>query len=105
MGGEGAIPAAPALSIWRPASALAVQSPRCQRAQVAAALPCQPSVHVVDSNQPTSRARRFLFPLLSMLLSIIVCLASAEMLLRFLPVQSGLRTMPVTADNPVFHFL
>jgi hypothetical protein len=40
-----------------------------------------------------------------MLLSIIVCVASAEILLRFLPVQSGLRTMPVNADNPVFHFL
>ena len=57
-----------------------------------------------DPDQPTSRSRQFLFPLLSVLLSIIVCVASAEMLLRFLPVQSGLRTMPVNADNPVFHF-
>ena len=59
----------------------------------------------MDPGQPTSRSRQFLFPLLSVLLSIIACMASAEMLLRFLPVQSGLRTMPVNADNPVFHFI
>ena len=54
--------------------------------------------------QPTSRLRHILFRLLWVLLSIIMCVASAEIILGFLPVQSGLRTMPVNADNPVFHF-
>jgi hypothetical protein len=37
-------------------------------------------------------------------LTVMLCLVLAEIILRFLPVQSGLRTMPVNAENPVFHF-
>lgn len=37
-------------------------------------------------------------------MSTIMCLAVAEIALRFLPVATGLYVMPVTADNPVFHF-
>jgi hypothetical protein len=36
--------------------------------------------------------------------SVVLCLATAEVALRFLPVASGMRTMPVTEDDPVFHF-
>jgi hypothetical protein len=36
--------------------------------------------------------------------SLTLCLVAAEVVLRFLPVSSGLRTLPVTAESPVFHF-
>jgi hypothetical protein len=36
--------------------------------------------------------------------SLALCLVAAEVVLRFLPVSSGLRTLPVTAESPVFHF-
>lgn len=37
-------------------------------------------------------------------ITIAVCLALAEIVLHFLPVASSLYTVPVTAQNPVFHF-
>ncbi len=58
---------------------------------------------VVDE-QPPRCWRQFAFALITVSLTVVVCLGSAEILLRFLPVQSGLRTMPVSSDNPVFHF-
>jgi hypothetical protein len=37
--------------------------------------------------------------------SFAVCLVVAEMTLRFLPVPSGLMTVPVTHESPIFHFI
>jgi hypothetical protein len=59
---------------------------------------------VVHAQQPPSRFRQFLFALITVSLTVIVCLGLAEIVLRFLPVQSGLRTLPVNAENPVFRF-
>ena len=58
---------------------------------------------VVHGRQPP-RFRQFLFALIAVALTVIACLGLAEIVLRFLPVQSGLRTQPVNAENPVFHF-
>src|SRR5436190_12655282 len=51
-----------------------------------------------------SRRRDVLLSLLLSLASIVVCLVAAEVALRFLPVSTGLRSMPVTAADPVLHF-
>ena len=59
---------------------------------------------VREGQQSTSRLRQLGFALATVSLTVVLCLGSAELLLRFLPVQSGLRTMPVNAQNPVFHF-
>jgi hypothetical protein len=59
---------------------------------------------VAHAQQPPSRFRQFLFALSTVSLTVIVCLGLAEIVLRFLPVQSGLRTLPVNAENPVFRF-
>src|SRR5437762_207826 len=50
------------------------------------------------------RRRELLLSLLLSLASIVVCLLAAEVVLRFLPVSTGLRSMPVTAADPVLHF-
>ena len=59
---------------------------------------------MIAGPQSRGRLRQFVFALITVLLTVVVCLGSAEILLRFLPVQSGLRSQPVTAENPVFHF-
>ena len=51
-----------------------------------------------------SRRRELLLNLLLSLASVFVCLLAAEIALRFLPVSTGLRSMPVNAANPVLHF-
>src|SRR5947209_10581609 len=51
-----------------------------------------------------TRRRELLFSFLLSLASIVVCLLVAEMVFRFLPVSTGLRSMPVTAADPVLHF-
>jgi hypothetical protein len=51
-----------------------------------------------------SRRRELLLNLLLSLASIAVCLLAAEIVLRFLPVSTGLRSMPVTAADAVLHF-
>jgi hypothetical protein len=51
-----------------------------------------------------SRRRELLLNLLLSLASIAVCLLAAEIVLRLLPVSTGLRSMPVTAADPVLHF-
>jgi len=51
-----------------------------------------------------SRRKELLLSLLLSLASIIVCLLAAEVALRFLPVSTGLRSVPVTAADPVLHF-
>lgn len=50
------------------------------------------------------KARQFLLALTAVLLSIVGTLAVAEIALRFLPVNEGLRAQPVNAAHPVFHF-
>src|SRR5436305_9409787 len=50
------------------------------------------------------RRRELLLNLLLSLASIVFCLLVAEVALRFLPVSTGLRSMPVTAADPVLHF-
>jgi hypothetical protein len=59
---------------------------------------------VVKHQQSAGRFRHFVFALITVSLTVVACLGSAEILLRFLPVQSGLRSHPVNAENPVFHF-
>jgi len=51
-----------------------------------------------------TRRRELLVNLLLSLASIVFCLLAAEVVLRFLPVSTGLRSMPVTAADPVLHF-
>ena len=51
-----------------------------------------------------SRRKELLLSLLLSLASLIVCLLVAEIALRFLPVSTGLRSMPVAAADPVLHF-
>ena len=50
------------------------------------------------------RRREWLLASMTVTGSLITCLLFAEAVLRFLPVASGMRTVPVTAQNPVFHF-
>ncbi len=49
-----------------------------------------------------SRSKTLTFGAMAAMLSVAILLMVAEIVLRFLPVSSGLRTQPVTADNPVF---
>lgn len=51
-----------------------------------------------------TRRRAVLFALLSMAIAAGGMLLMAEIVLRFLPVSSGMRMVPVTAADPVFHF-
>jgi hypothetical protein len=51
-----------------------------------------------------SRRKDLALSLLLSLASIVICLLAAEIVLRFLPVPTGLRSMPVNAANPVLHF-
>src|SRR5437763_2800065 len=51
-----------------------------------------------------TRRRELLLNLLLSLASIAVCLLAVEIVMRFLPVSTGLRSMPVTATDPVLHF-
>ena len=50
------------------------------------------------------RNRERLFQLMSMATGLIGFLVFAEIVLRFLPVASGLNSRPVTAESPVFRF-
>ena len=53
---------------------------------------------------PVPAARMWAFAALAMLLGIAGFLIAAEIVFRFLPVASGLRSVAVNAANPVFHF-
>src|SRR5262245_47617919 len=48
--------------------------------------------------------RHALFAVMSVALSLFVCLLAAEIVLRFLPVATGMWTLPVNAAQPVFRF-
>src|SRR5690606_27510166 len=50
------------------------------------------------------KARQALLALTAILISIVGTLVVAEVVLRFLPVNEGLRAQPVDAVNPVFRF-
>ena len=50
------------------------------------------------------RRRERLLAAVTVLCSLALCLGISEVVLRFLPVASGMRSMPVTADSPVFYF-
>lgn len=52
-----------------------------------------------------TRGRALLFALISVVIGLTGVLAFSEMLLRFLPVARNPLGMPVTADNPVFHYM
>src|SRR4051812_13697115 len=56
------------------------------------------------SERAMSRHKDLLLSLLLSLASVVFCLLAAELALRFLPVSTGLRSMPVTAADPVLHF-
>ena len=53
---------------------------------------------------PAPAARKWSFAALATLLGIAGYLIAAEIVFRFLPVASGLRSVAVNAANPVFHF-
>jgi len=48
--------------------------------------------------------RRMLFPLIAIAIGFSVPLVLVEIVLRFLPVSTGLSTQPVNEANPVYHF-
>lgn len=50
------------------------------------------------------RARNLLLASASICLGLLVALVGLEVLFRFLPVSSGLRTQPVTVDDPILRF-
>src|SRR6266540_749457 len=50
------------------------------------------------------KRRELLLGALTVLVTVVICLLIAEVMLRFLPVSSGMRTVEVTAQSPVFHF-
>ncbi len=53
---------------------------------------------------PRSRKREALLALASVAVTVGVFLGAAEIVLRFLPVATGMHTMPVTPEQPVMHF-
>jgi hypothetical protein len=60
---------------------------------------------VVTSAEPAAgRAKHLLFAVLAITLSVTACLLFAEIVLRFLPVATGMSAMPVNAENPIFRF-
>jgi hypothetical protein len=59
---------------------------------------------MVEGQQSAGRLRHFVFALITVSLTVVACLVSAEIVLRFLPVNSGLHSRPVNAANPIFHF-
>lgn len=50
------------------------------------------------------KRRDLLLGTLTVVVTVAICLLVAEVVLRFLPVSSGMRTVEVTAQSPVFHF-
>lgn len=48
--------------------------------------------------------REWLLGFLTVVITVVICLLTAEIVLRFLPFSTGMRTVAVTAQSPVFHF-
>lgn len=59
---------------------------------------------MVKDGRSAGRLRHFIFALITIALTVALCLGSAEIVLRFLPVASGLGAQPVDAKNPALHF-
>ncbi len=57
-----------------------------------------------DQSRSSVRRRGWLLPVLSIVLTFSTLITLLEVTLRFLPVASGLRTLPVTADAPVLRY-
>ena len=51
-----------------------------------------------------NKRRELLWGFSIVVITIGIFLLTAEVVLRFLPVASGMRTVPVTKQSPVFHF-
>jgi hypothetical protein len=68
------------------------------RSKIAAPAAANTEASVVD------RRREWLLGSLTVALTLAAGLVVAEVVLRFLPVASGTRTLAVNAQNPVFHF-
>lgn len=58
----------------------------------------------MGSRRHASVWRTIPFALISMAIGFAMVLLAAEIVLRFMPVSSGLRSQPVNTENPVFHF-
>jgi hypothetical protein len=58
---------------------------------------------VPPMNDVVDRRKEWLLGSLTVVLTVAACLVVAEVVLRFLPVASGMRTLAVNAQNPVFH--
>jgi hypothetical protein len=59
---------------------------------------------VVKDQHVASRLRNFVFAAITIWITMFVCLGSAEIILRLLPVASGFHAQPVNVKNPIFHF-
>jgi len=51
-----------------------------------------------------TKRKEFLLGTVTVLCTLLAMASIAEVVLRFLPVPTGLATVPVTADSPVYHF-
>jgi hypothetical protein len=58
----------------------------------------------VGSGARISRRKDMILSLATSVVSVVLFLGVAEIVLQFMPVQSPLRTVPVTVESPVFHF-
>src|SRR5205807_10438116 len=58
----------------------------------------------VGQSAPSAPNRHGLFAFLAVSLSLVACLIVAEVVLRFLPVATGMWALPVDAAHPIFRF-
>lgn len=63
-----------------------------------------PAPSLAARSLPTEKWKRILFPTVSVLLALLLPLLALEGILRLLLVSTGMRMMPVNAQNPVMHF-
>src|SRR6266508_674657 len=91
-----------------PQSALAARPRRCilMPAKRVAAWEARASSHrsKAQGTYAMEKRRELLLGFLTVVITVAICLLIAEVVLRFLPVASGMRTVAVTAQSPVFHF-
>ena len=52
----------------------------------------------------SSRKKTIVVALKTITIALVLCVLAAELVLRFLPVQTGLHSLPVNAENPVARF-
>jgi|RhiMethySRZTD1v2_1073278.scaffolds.fasta_scaffold46649_3 hypothetical protein len=75
----------------------------CAR-NVAASLGSFMSDVVAGADPAAGRAKHLLFAVLAIAFNVTACLLFAEIVLRFLPVATGMWAMPVNAENPISRF-